>query len=244
MCTVSWRYADDGYALLFNRDESRLRGKGLPPTAQRMDGITVLAPTDRDALGTWITVNDFGWTLAVLNRYQDTAVSDGPFTSRGQLVLELARSASGQDIERRTRATELTAYRPFTLLFIPPPEQRGNGPWQWIWNGLDRRGLAPLEPPVASSGHCPDTIQETRSELFAVMRGAGASLFDFHRSHRPSRGPQSPCMHRPEASTVSMTQVEVTADRISMRYADGPPCRVALGDALSAPRQTASSPAT
>ena len=236
MCTVSWRYADDGYALLFNRDESRLRGKGLAPSLRHLDGVDVLAPTDPDAAGTWVLVNGSGWAVAVLNRYQDTTESDGPFTSRGQLVLDMAISSSLEDVETRIRATHLPAYRPFTLLFVPPPEQRGAGPWQWIWNGRDRRDLEAVEPPVASSGHSPHTIQQARSQLFQTMQQEGASLLDFHRSHRPRRGPLSPCMHRPEASTVSLTRIDVSTKQVSMRYADGPPCRVPLGEPLSTPR--------
>ena len=47
-------------------------------------------------------------------------------------------------------------------------------------------------------------------------------LRQLHRSHAPKRGPFSICMHRADAATVSYTEVSVTKNSASMRYASGP----------------------
>jgi hypothetical protein len=46
-----------------------------------------------------------------------------------------------------------------------------------------------------------------------------------HASHLPQRGPFSICMHRPEATTVSYSEVVASAKRITLRYQPGAPCR-------------------
>ena len=64
-----------------------------------------------------------------------------------------------------------------------------------------------------------------------------ADFLFFHRSHRPERGAHSPCMHRDDARTVSLTGVRVTASAISMTYADGPPCSTELSPPLTQMRR-------
>src|SRR5262245_8061057 len=75
--TVSWTPTREGYALRFNRDERRTRGPGLPPGMMEGDGVRFLAPTDADAGGTWIGVNQFGLTVGLLNRYHEAPHDPG-----------------------------------------------------------------------------------------------------------------------------------------------------------------------
>jgi len=49
-------------------------------------------------------------------------------------------------------------------------------------------------------------------------------LADLHRSHRPFSGPYSICVHRPDAVTVSYTEVLVNSRLTSMRYVARSPC--------------------
>lgn len=254
MCTISWLPTADGYELLFNRDESRRRQPASPPSHRLIDGIEVLAPTDGDFGGTWISLNSYGWCVALLNRYQDHPATSGPFTSRGLLVLDLASSHSLEDVERRLQQRDIAQYRPFTLVLSAPPglgqtadgqtadgqTADGQTPLAWtiVWDGLQRSTAEPVLPPIASSGYVPESIQEERRQVYELMRGEGASLLDFHRSHRPARGPFSPCMHRPDASTVSLLQIVVDREHASMAYAPGPPCRTPLDPPLTIPRRS------
>ncbi len=240
MCTLSWRATANGYELLFNRDEAQSRQPAMAPTRRQIDGVEVLAPTDGDFGGTWISLNAFGTCISILNRYQDSAVGPGPFTSRGQLVLDLATCRDFDDVQRRMGQRSISEYRPFTLAVTLPgthPMNAAARSRQWIWNGSQLLAAGVIQPPIASSGHCPETIQESRRQLYSSMLGSGASLHAFHRSHRPSRGPVSPCMHRPEASTVSLTYIVVDAEQVSMAYADGPPCRTPLAEPVAMERR-------
>lgn len=241
MCTLSWLATANGYELLFNRDEARTRLPATAPTPRLIDGVEVLAPTDGDFGGTWISLNTFGTCIALLNRYQDRAVAAGPFTSRGQLVLDLATCLDLASVEQRLAQRRLEDYRPFTLAVTVPGDGSAAShacAWQIVWNGRRRQSPEAVQPPIASSGHCPATIQGERRQLFAAMRAEGAPLLDIHRSHRPSRGPVSPCMHRPDASTVSLIRIVVDAERVAMAYADGPPCRTPLGGPLELRRRS------
>jgi hypothetical protein len=53
-------------------------------------------------------------------------------------------------------------------------------------------------------------------------------LRGLHASHAPVRGSFSICMHRPDAATISYTEVAFTAGDLTMRYHAGHPCQ-ALG---------------
>ncbi|MDH3285426.1 MAG: NRDE family protein, partial [Acidobacteriota bacterium] len=91
MCTATWLFEDDGYQLLFNRDESRARGRGEPARQFRAGDAIALAPRDSDFGGSWIGVNAGGVSLCILNRYEDDAMhEDGnAFSSRGLLLVSL-----------------------------------------------------------------------------------------------------------------------------------------------------------
>ena len=117
---------------------------------------------------------------------------------------------------------DLTIYAPFTLLLLMPA-----GPAVSIfWNG---RGLSsPTHPtaPLVSSGHDPIAVPKARQALWQkIERVDRESCLDFHRSHEPKKGAESPCMHRPDARSVSLTHIVVDAQQLTMSYADGPPCR-------------------
>jgi hypothetical protein len=61
-------------------------------------------------------------------------------------------------------------------------------------------------------------------------RDAGSAewLRGLHASHSPVRGSFSMCVHRPDAATVSYTEVAFTGGDLTMRYHAGHPCQ-ALG---------------
>ncbi|MEM1178875.1 MAG: NRDE family protein [Acidobacteriota bacterium] len=238
MCTVSWRSADaGGYELFFNRDELRSRKPALPPREIERDGVPVLTPVDTDAGGSWLTANAFGVTVALLNRYgiKTPPRPDSPDRrSRGQLVLDLSSGSNQSEVLDRLRRFELAAYRPFTLLVLGP----GVAPAMTAWDGHLLDPVEVPEAPLVSSSH--DTDEATRFRL-ALWRSTvdindSATLEAFHRSYSPGHGAASPCMNRHDARTVSSTHLSVTERRVAMRYADGPPCDTAYGEAIELAR--------
>lgn len=244
MCTVSWIFHPGGYELFCNRDETRQRARALPPRRFEGEGAAYLAPEDGDAGGTWITVNELGLALCLLNRYPDPG--GGPYRSRGLLVRELAGCATAEEVAARlARRGDAGAlpYRPFRLLTLEP----GAPPAVAVWDGrrLEPRAGA-VTPPLSSSSFDPAGIGEVRRRLWRAAlpeTPSSEGLLAFHRSHRPRRGPLSPCMHRGDARTVSLTWVGVRRTAVEMSYAAGPPCRAALAHPLTLMRQVPRSPA-
>ena len=228
MCTASWFFTDEGYELFFNRDELRTRGRALAPRRFKAgESMDALAPVDGDALGTWIAGNTAGLTVALLNRYQDAAdpTTDDRRRSRGLLVKDLAASVDGDRAVDWLQSRDLRVYAPFTLLFLAPDRSARS----LFWNGRHLSDVHDAVAPLVSSGHDPHGVPQVRRALFRQLKRVDReSCLAFHRSHAPSRGAESPCMHRPDARTVSLTHVVVDAESLRMAYADGPPCRVEM----------------
>jgi hypothetical protein len=132
MCTLSWLPVRGGYSLFFNRDESPLRGPEVPAAVHRWDDVTLVAPLDSDQGGTWIAANEFGVTVAVLNRYGPEMVRTTAPRSRGQLVRSLATTPSPDLVRHRLAASALTDYQPFTLATTAPDSP------VYLWRGTVR----------------------------------------------------------------------------------------------------------
>jgi hypothetical protein len=251
VCTLTWSPRPGGYLLAFNRDERRTRLPALAPSrvAANADGLAYLAPSDADAGGTWLTANSAGLTVGVLNLYQAEValIADhrpAQPRSRGLLVRELAGHADGDGVASALGRRELTSYLPFTLFAVDAAGDLRC----WQWDGAGLLELLAPQPPLVSSGVDVAGATAARGALWREMaiepQPGDLDAFrqlhlGFHASHRPQRGRLSPCMHREDASTVSLTLVEVDAERVAMRYAAGPPCTAPLGPRLELAREPA-----
>ena len=227
MCTLSWIPCLDGYVLVFSRDERRTRPKALPPSVRVIDGVSFLAPTDPEGGGTWVSSNSAGVTIALANRYHDTfAAEPARRESRGRLVLGLASALSVGEVEDRMNVTPLDRYDGFTLMALEP----GMPARLFGWDGraLTASSRADAGLLIASSAKSEAAAIAARAEaLHSLARAEGwtrRTLLQAHAGHVPSAGTLSICMHRSDASTVSLTHIEVDAARVAMAYHDGQPC--------------------
>src|ERR1041385_5500183 len=85
MCTVTFVPRKSGYCLAMNRDEKLTRPRGLPPMLRIVNHRHVISPSEPGG-GTWIALNDFGVSLALINWYSvPTRVENSPI-SRGEVV--------------------------------------------------------------------------------------------------------------------------------------------------------------
>jgi transport and Golgi organization protein 2 len=224
MCTVSWVHEDDGYQLLCNRDELRTRAEAYPPQIVTREGIRCAAPVDGDCGGTWIGVNEFGVSLCLLNGAPRAAA---PLCSRGFIVRDLLPGGPTEGILARALRMDLTMYAPFTLVALEPCCPAALVEWSGTQRTITTN--ADSRMPLISSSLDTEGVIARRGAAFRHHRAAAGrldsrTLRQFHESHGAEPGPDSACMHRTDAQTVSFSWIKVSSARIEFLYTPGPPC--------------------
>ena len=230
---MSWQRDGDGagYDLFFNRDEKRSRRPAEPPVVRRVGSTAVLAPRDGEAGGSWLTTNEHGLTLALLNGYLGgdaaAAPASGQWTSRGRLVMELSDCSTVPELVGRLKTLGLATFRSFHLAAF---DRRTAVLATWRDGTLEHVDERSFSAPLISSSFRFGEVSESRRARYReTLDAAGGSRIEaalaYHRSHCPERGAYSPCMHREDARTVSFTWVRVDDARVQMRYVPDAPCR-------------------
>jgi hypothetical protein len=252
-----------------NRDEKRNRFAGLAPAVIKSGGRRAVFPREPTG-GTWISVNDAGVCLALINWHRIQREPNNDALSRGLVVQGLAEKSTAYEIAAALKKLPLRNLRPFRLIAIVPRERRltewrwnlqrltrHDRDWQrrhWFSSGFDERAAERVRAKICASFVLPIRRDDSgkrngsrRSKSAGVIRlrqgygGQAATgyslswLRELHRSHAPERGPFSICMHRPDASTVSYTEIAVRDGRVTMRYKPGPSCAATRPTARTLP---------
>ena len=225
MCTMTWFLQDHGYQLFFNRDEKLSRSQAETPTLQTDGGLQFISPTDADAGGTWIAVNQFGVTVCLLNHYEFEQIATyKDWTSRGEIVRKFATIGSIGDAIAFFNDIELVNYRAFRMFII----QRNGTNGLFIWDGHKAKVLRNVTSPKSSSSVNAKQVKASRNQYFVDLNLLDSTEVDdylgFHFSHFPNKSEYSVCMHRDDANTVSLSHISVDAQLASFAYTDGPPC--------------------
>jgi len=227
MCTVSFLPNARGFYLAMNRDEKRDRFVGLAPTIVDLQTHSAVFPSEPTG-GTWISANDAGVCLALINWHRIERRPRNDVISRGEVVRALASKSGPAEIANGVAKLPLRKLRPFRLIAILPSQKlvtewRWNLEWlivrhhkwqpqHWFSSSFDERRAELERRRVCDAAHS----RQSEKNL--------SWLRHLHCSHAPKRGPYSICMHRHDASTVSYTEVSVSKKRSMMRYKAGPCC--------------------
>lgn len=227
MCTVTFIAAKNGYRLGMNRDEKLARVRGLPPQLRHVRGREVIAPSEPSG-GTWISVNNGGVCFALINWYSVSMRVTENAASRGSVVSAISANLSQTEVECVFATLPLERINPFRLIAVFPNQKRIME-WHWNLQHLTNKTHPWHAQQWISSGFDEPEAQRVRSRTFMEARrqksfGSIDWLRRLHRSHAPKCGPFSTCMHRPDAGTVSYTEVSSTNRSITMRYTSGPLC--------------------
>jgi len=231
MCTLSFLPTRSGYVLAMNRDEQRSRALALPPTHGESGGIPTLCPSEPGG-GTWIGVNARGLSVALLNWYEKPQTTLSNPVSRGTIVPHLLAAENVEGADARLEALALGRIRPFRAVMVDPEacatvEIRWDGAevgsekcaWErrhWFSSGCDEPGANRIRGSVCAAAD------------WSGSNGAEEQLLRrLHAGHDPERGAFSICMHRPDARTVSYTEVRVSGEAGEVDYRPGPPCEEA-----------------
>jgi hypothetical protein len=223
MCTATFWPTSDGYRVAMNRDEQRRRPPALPPAIHRSPLGTALHPLETDG-GTWISVNDAGITLFLVNWYTVPSKATPGAVTRGAIIQALCQARSLDTAEPNPAPST----RPFRLIGVFPGSRRVR---EWRW---DSQSLSAMDHPWEprqwiSSGLDEPGAQRIRAGTFtercgAPDAGSASWLRALHASHDPEPGPYSHCVHRQDAATVSSTQIEVLPTSVTLSYHPGSPC--------------------
>jgi hypothetical protein len=220
MCTVSWATQNDGYLLLFNRDELKTRKPAEGPGERDYSGVHAIAPVDGDQGGTWIMVNEFGLSLGLLNHYTGVYRDEGgDRPSRGNLILACADLERTFQVIGRMVGMDLGRYPPFRLFGLDR-----SGAVLMTWDGHDLRSATDgsVAPPLTSSSFRSEEVSAFRLEQFRLLdrseRETGEGLEVYHRHHDPSMPAHSVMMCRPDACTHSLCRIDVTRTEARLRY--------------------------
>lgn len=223
MCTVSIVALDGLSRMVANRDERRSRGAGLPPAVHKAGGPRAIFPMDPDGGGTWIGVNDAGLAVALLNRSQGfaRATADGQ-VSRGEIARAVLLQTESLD-EAIRHAFTLDPHRhlPYRLVLLQHRDIAvvigGGG----AAATLVRRQIRTTEL-FCSSSRGDQIVEGPRRQLFVEClrhhRSPLAAQHVFHRHSWPRRGAISVVMDRPDARTVSRTQIDLRGNEFTMEY--------------------------
>ena len=241
MCTVSFLPSPQGFYLAMNRDEKRGRVAALPPEIVEFENHRVLFPREPTG-GTWISANDAGVCLALINWHRVKREPNNGVRSRGEVIRKLVGISTPDEISTAVKKLPLRKLRPFRLIAIVSAENRVIE-WRWNLNRLSVRKQSWESRHWFSSSFDEPRAEVERAKVCAsfvagggdpgsarVRTGVNAAgyslkwLRHLHRSHEPERGPFSICMHRPTNATVSYTEVAVSGRSVVMRYKDGAPC--------------------
>ena len=237
MCTLTFIPEEKGFLVAMNRDESLKRETALPPHVFVEDGMHAVYPLEPSG-GTWIACNCGGTLLALLNWYSvGTHLSAENARSRGTLIPELIGEKESDCLQCAVAKLDLRKTRPFRLIGVFGNERTIQ---ELRWNGARLETLktawraqhwfsSSLSDRSAEHGRGPACDQAWKEP------GAGGEewLRRLHRSHVPQPGPFSVCVHRPDAGTVSYTEVSWRDGLATMNYAAGNPCLKDEFDAIS-----------
>lgn len=240
MCTASWIRDQNGYQLLFNRDEKLTRKPALEPRLTVRDRTRFLAPADGDFGGSWIGTNEFGVSVCLLNGANLTGSETHAAAarrSRGLLLPGLLSLPSVAAICDQIQETDLSVFAPFTLAVLEP----GHPAAIWKWDGPNKalRSEAADRFMLTSSSFDPEEVRLKRQQEYSQVRD-GDGLLDFHRRHSPARSAYSTCMHRADAKTVSFKWIQVSFRETHFFYTPGAPCEKLIGVRLKLARHPSS----
>ncbi len=230
MCTVTWSIRPTGTAVCFTRDERHSRAEALAP---RPWPGGFLAPQDADGGGTWFAVTLDGTVLALLNHY---AAAVGPAArgprSRGLLIPALAAGDCIAE-SRSLRRWGLAELAPFRLLELRPAEATAR---LGVWDGTrwtERRIRPPQCGMITSSSWKTARVTLARSSAFRQLLKQQpapdlSDLIHFHSTPRDPRGPAWDIfMHRPDARSVSLNTLTMTAAEARMTHQSRAPLATA-----------------
>lgn len=221
MCTVSFIPLKDTFFITSNRDEKPTRQKALKPGLHFHNGYKLLFPRDAAAGGTWIAVKENGDAAVLLNGAFISHTPEPPYRkSRGLVFLDIFCTDRPAVTFSRTG---LAGIEPFTYVLL----EKGCL-YEFRWNGSEKfcKQLPVNRPHIWSSATLYDgLIMKKREQWFAEFlnktpRPTQQDILHFHRFSGDGNSHTDLLMNRDQYATVSITSIQLTANRAVLKYID------------------------
>lgn len=222
MCTVSYIPANGSVFLTSNRDEKKWRSVAIHPEFYSCQSGKLVFPKDPDAGGSWIGAHEAGHAIVFLNGARQRHEKKPPYRlSRGLVLLNLLDDLSPVS---KFESISLENIEPFTAVIFD-----GQHLFQGRWDGVKKEliELDSSQPHIWSS--CTlytDEIIEKRSSWFDEWiqkhpQPAEEEILHFHLFTGDGDNRNDLRMNRDgNEFTVSVTSMEITAEKVNMKYHD------------------------
>jgi hypothetical protein len=221
MCTVSISYkSETDFVLTSNRDEAPNR-TALHPNNYQVNSTLVLMPKDELSGGSWIGASSKNRVVCLLN--------GGFVKHKRNLPYRKSRGVVVSDFLQMKTYTELEFYNfsniePFTIVFVD---------WntdlkfiEVVWDGKNAHvKYLGLTSHIWSSATLYSANQKAeRLDWFNSFKNEAtieaSTLLEFHKTAGKGNLDYGVIMDRVVVKTTSITQIEKTGDKISMRFED------------------------
>lgn len=222
MCTVTFVPVQDKYFITSNRDEKNVRKPALAPAVYEFESGKILFPKDGDMGGSWIAAHENGNIAVLLNGAFEKHTPRPPYRlSRGKIFLHVIAS---EQPTTRFDSVNLDRIEPFTLILL----EKGDL-YECRWDGTRKycKTLKSYKTYIWSSATLYDDYiirkRETwfRSFLTENPNPTQQEVLSFHHFTGDGNKDYDLRMKRGELySTVSITSISLSADRVNMKYHD------------------------
>jgi hypothetical protein len=227
MCSLSFLPHSKGAFLAMNRDELNSRPIAHPPALQHCGILTAIYPAEPGG-GTWVGVNECGLSLALLNWNFRPDSGHLERESRGRVIPLLLGKSTPRESAAMLESIDLGRTNPFRLI-MALHQERHLSEWMWDGDSLHSRPHTWTRNHWFSSGVDEAGAERSRCSVMGDAESEPDAdsqewILRLYRSHLPERSAYSICMHRADASTVSLTTIDLTDSRAQMSYIAGSPC--------------------
>ncbi len=222
MCTVTFIPAGNHFFFTSSRDELAGRPLALFPEIYEINGCRVLFPKDPKGGGSWIALNEYGYTVVLLNGAIKAHEPDISYRkSRGLILLDLISSTSPADAFEET---DFNGIEPFTVILF-----ENKNLYAGKWDG-QMKWMEPLnvnKPHIWSSVTLYDAAAiRKREEWFYAWLSESAypgslDIIHFHQKGGDGDPFNDIMMNRDHRLfTNSISSVRVSPETGSFRYLD------------------------
>lgn len=213
MCSVSWKFQNDGYQLGFNRDEKWHRPLSADPSLEKHHPIAGACARDGGGGGTWLFTNEHGITIAVMNAYPGGVIPPPGKSSRGLIPFLAANHASVSALERALFTHTWENHAPCDLVLFAADEMHHYG-----WDGaVFGAHPVPPQPFLTASSVNGEVVRKARIARYGLIsKQPIQQILDDETAEEPACAIH---VKREDGGTVSRTFVTVTITEIHFSVA-------------------------